>query len=213
GAAPAGSAARAPTHPGGSDRGLPPAPTLVPPLAPVLTQAPAQAAALAPAPAVAGPDPDDIVHLAERLETELDRLVDMRRTLVEEDAATERRARRGLRRGLPPGFARLAPARQGASGPALTRKQARDSRPDTAYPDYEDMPANINERPLLHRAAVNALNVTVMTIALPVGAALITMSALGREDMLTSSRVTAVTGVAVALHNTGVTGWVQALFT
>lgn len=204
-------AGHAPAHAGLADRGLPPAPTLVPPLAPTLPPAPAAATA----PAGTSADPDDIVHLAQRLETELDRLVDMRRTLVEEDMATDRRERRGLRRGLPQGFPRLAPAPARLFVPKSAQKpaQARDSRPDTAYPDYEDMPANINERPLLHRAAVNALNVTVMTIALPVGAALITMSALGREDMLTSSRVTAVTGVAVALHNTGVTGWVQALFT
>ena len=38
---------------------------------------------------------------------------------------------------------------------------------------------------------------------MPVGAALLTMSVLGREDMLFSSRVTAVTGTAMGLYNTG----------
>ena len=65
------------------------------------------------------------------------------------------------------------------------------------------MPDNIDERPLLHRAAVNAMNATVLVFALPVGAALLTMSVLGREDMLFSSRVTAVTGTVVGLANTG----------
>ena len=74
------------------------------------------------------------------------------------------------------------------------------------------MPANVDERPLLHRAAVNALNVTVMTIALPVGAALLTMSVLGREDMVFSSRVTAVTGVGVGLYNTGIAEKLVSLF-
>jgi hypothetical protein len=38
------------------------------------------------------------------------------------------------------------------------------------------------------------------------------MSVLGREDMLFSSRVTAVTGVGVGLHNTGIAERLFALF-
>ncbi|MCB1358956.1 MAG: hypothetical protein KDK53_21455 [Maritimibacter sp.] len=230
GGAPSHRATHPAVHADATNRILPPAPSLVPPLTPSAAPSPDQPAdpsapkSLVPPPAVSGAakrapstvEPDDIVQLAARLETELDRLGDIRRALSAGEATAERSAprRAGLRRGLPQGFPRLAPAatRLFGHGPAPTSARMRDSRPETAYPDYEHMPANVNERPLLHRAAVNALNVTVMSIALPVGAALLTMSVFGREDMLTSSRVTAVTGVAVALHNTGAASWLQSLF-
>lgn len=158
--------------------------------------------------------PDDMIQgLASRLEAELDRLLETRRALEMAGAApvpvpaNRRHAPRPWR----PVVARLI-----SGPPASTRRLFGGPKDiagmDGAYPDYEHMPANVDERPLLHRAAVNALNVTVMTVALPVGAALLTMSVLGREDMLFSSRVTAVTGLGVGLYNTGVAEKLFTLF-
>lgn len=155
--------------------------------------------------------PEEIIQdLARRLETELDRLEEARRAFEQAGAAADTQrtpAPHGLRLVVP----RLIPGLP-SSTLGLFRMPANSGRGNEAYPDYEHMPANVDERPLLHRAAVNALNVTVMTIALPVGAALLTMSVLGREDMLFSSRVTAVTGVGVGLYNTGVVERIFNLF-
>jgi len=159
--------------------------------------------------------PDDIIQgLARRLEAELDRLEETRRALEIAGAATgsARTVRRRTPRDWRQVVAQLVPDRPAATFGlfAAPAPRARQAGGDDAYPDDAHMPANVDERPLLHRAAVNALNVSVMTIALPVGAALLTMAVLGREDMLVSSRVTALTGVGVALSNTGM---VERLFT
>ncbi len=156
------------------------------------------------------PHPEDIIQgLASRVEAELARLERARMAFEQAEVASERRTRptHGMRLIVPRLFPSLPPSTVG-----LFRMPGKPHPAAGAYPDYEHMPANVDERPLLHRAAVNALNVTVMTIALPVGAALLTMSVLGREDMLFSSRVTAVTGVGVGLYNTGIAERVFSLF-
>ncbi|MEZ5723218.1 MAG: hypothetical protein R3D59_17935, partial [Paracoccaceae bacterium] len=147
-------------------------------------------APVAAAPSAAPGEPEDIVlRLTGRVEAELARLERARAAFEEAEAAADRRAQEthGMRVVVPRLFPGFPP-----STLRLFRMPGK-AGDEAAYPDYEHMPANLDERPLLHRAAVNALNVTVMTIALPVGAALLTMSVLGREDMLFSSRVTAVT--------------------
>ena len=161
-------------------------------------------------PAATAPAPEEIIQdLASRVDAELARLDHARSAFEVAEAAAERRAHQtqGIRLVVP----RLFPGMPTATLALLRARGGR--RPAAApYPDYDHMPANVDDRPLLHRAAVNALNVTVMTIALPVGAALLTMAVLGREDMLFSSRVTAVTGVGVGLYNTGVADRLLSLF-
>jgi len=60
---------------------------------------------------------------------------------------------------------------------------------------------DIDNQPFIHRAAVNALNATMLVFALPVGAALVTLSVLGRESLGFSSRITALTGSAMGVAN------------
>ncbi len=160
--------------------------------------------------AAKAPEPEEIIQgLARRVDAEIARLDQARSAFEVAEAAADRRAHQtqGLRLVVP----RLFPGMPTATL-SLLRARSKFKRAAAPYPDYDHMPANVDERPLLHRAAVNALNVTVMTIALPVGAALLTMSVLGREDMLFSSRVTAVTGVGVGLYNTGVAERLLSLF-
>lgn len=159
--------------------------------------------------AVNAVQPEEMLQgLASRVERELARLEEARKVYEVAEASAERRLQRqhGMRLIVP----RLFPGHEpkiikllslpGLAGGATAAATAGGGGP--AYPDYAHMPANVDERPLLHRAAVNALNIAVMTVALPVGAALLTMSVLGREDMLFSSRVTALTGTAIGISNT-----------
>ncbi|WP_281843060.1 hypothetical protein [Sinisalibacter aestuarii] len=53
--------------------------------------------------------------------------------------------------------------------------------------------------PLVHRGAINALNVAVMAFSLPMGAFLMTLALLGRESLVMSSRVTAATGAGIGV--------------
>ncbi|RME17453.1 MAG: hypothetical protein D6801_03370 [Alphaproteobacteria bacterium] len=64
---------------------------------------------------------------------------------------------------------------------------------DDLIPEFDD----VERAPLVHRSAVNALNVAVMAFSLPVGAVLLTMAVLGRESMTFSARLAAVTGVGI----------------
>lgn len=159
-------------------------------------------------------EPEDIIQgLASRVDAELNRLERARRAFEDAEATADRRAQQthGMRLVVPRLLPGLPPSTLGLFRmPGKAQTGAAAAAAD--YPDYDHMPANVDDRPLLHRAAVNALNVTVMAIALPVGAALLTMSVLGREDMLFSSRVTAVTGVGVGLYNTGVAERLFGLF-
>ena len=59
--------------------------------------------------------------------------------------------------------------------------------------------ADPETQPLVHRAAVNALNASMVAFALPVGAALLTLSVLGRESLGLSSRTTAITGAFMGI--------------
>lgn len=58
---------------------------------------------------------------------------------------------------------------------------------------------DVDAQPLVHRAAVNALNASMVAFALPVGAALLTLAVLGRESIGLSSRITALTGAYIGL--------------
>ena len=178
--------------------------------APAVAAASAASAATTEIRTMGAPRPEEIVQdLASRVDAELARLHRARTAFDMAEASAERRAQQSHRMRLivPRLFPGMPPSATG-----LFRMPGKRQAAGADYPDYDHMPANADERPLLHRAAVNALNVTVMTIALPVGAALLTMSVLGREDMLFSSRVTAVTGTAMGLYNTGMAERLFALF-
>jgi hypothetical protein len=75
------------------------------------------------------------------------------------------------------------------------RMVALDPAPDSIFPPV----AKAHAAPLIHRSAINALNVAVMAFSLPMGAFLMTLALLGRESLLMSSRVTAATGAGIGM--------------
>lgn len=80
------------------------------------------------------------------------------------------------------------------------------------YPPEEELPDQIHAKPLVHRAAIYAMNSSLVAFALPVGAAILTYSILGRENLATTSRVTALTGAGLAFANTEVGAQVLSYF-
>lgn len=73
-------------------------------------------------------------------------------------------------------------------------------------PDEEDTiwDTDPESQPIVHRAAVNALNAAMLVFALPVGAALLTLAVLGRESLGFSARTTALTGSYMGVSQSGV---------
>jgi hypothetical protein len=65
----------------------------------------------------------------------------------------------------------------------------------------------------LHRAAIHTLNTSVMVFSLPVGAFLLTLSMAGRESMVLSSRLTAMTGSTIGLAQTQQLQSILSIFT
>jgi hypothetical protein len=65
----------------------------------------------------------------------------------------------------------------------------------------------------LHRAAIYTLNTSVMVFSLPVGAFLLTLSMAGRESMVLSSRLTAMTGSTIGLAQTQQLQSILSIFT
>ena len=65
----------------------------------------------------------------------------------------------------------------------------------------------------LHRAAIHTLNTSVMVFSLPVGAFLLTLSMAGRESMVLSSRLTAMTGSTIGLAQTEQLQSILSIFT
>ena len=65
----------------------------------------------------------------------------------------------------------------------------------------------------LHRAAVHTLNTSIMVFSLPVGAFLLTLSIAGRESMVLSSRLTAMTGSTIGLAQTEQLQTILSIFT
>ena len=56
--------------------------------------------------------------------------------------------------------------------------------------------------PLAQRLTLYSMNLTLVIVAAPVGAALLTYNALGREDMKLTARAMSLTGIAVAVAQT-----------
>jgi hypothetical protein len=65
--------------------------------------------------------------------------------------------------------------------------------------DIADGPAT--DRPVAHRLAIYTMNTSLMVICLPVGAAMFSYCALGRENLNVVGRVMALTGIGIALAN------------
>lgn len=66
--------------------------------------------------------------------------------------------------------------------------------PEAVVPQPASSPRDM---PLEHRLAIYTLNTTLLVIALPVGAAMLTFNALGRESLTATARAMAITGVGI----------------
>lgn len=110
--------------------------------------------------------------------------------------------------------ARLAAARIRAKlRPDVPEQPFANSQPDLPHPMvseaarirealYEAEGQDAGRAPLVQRLTLYSLNMTLIIVVAPVGAALLTYNALGREDMRLTARAVALTGFAVALSQT-----------
>ncbi|GHE00259.1 hypothetical protein U879_12000 [Defluviimonas sp. 20V17] len=138
-------------------------------------------------------------RLMERLETEIPdnapmRLPDMPAPLAESaDQADDTESPSALEIAARADFAKLI-ANDMPDLPAPDLPQL-DRIRDALYPaDVEE------DRPeLVQRLAIYTANTTLMLVALPVGAALMTYNVLGREDAKLTARAMALTGAAIGL--------------
>lgn len=65
------------------------------------------------------------------------------------------------------------------------------------YPEDLEEAKSPRDRPLPHRLTIYTLNTSLLVIALPVGAAMLTYNALGRESLTATARAMAITGVGI----------------
>lgn len=65
------------------------------------------------------------------------------------------------------------------------------------YPDNLEEVTSPRDRPLAHRLSIYTLNTSLLIVALPVGAAMLTYNALGRESLTATARAMAITGVGI----------------
>lgn len=72
------------------------------------------------------------------------------------------------------------------------------------YPPDVELPDQIHAKPLVYRATVYTINASVIAVSAPVGVALLTYFALGRENLNVAARVMAITGSLVGLSQTGI---------
>lgn len=118
---------------------------------------------------------------------------------------------------MPKPLAESADAPQAEDGPSAMETAARDDfrslvandLPDLPRPDVDQLdrirgalyPADPDDgKPVLaHRLAIYAANTTLMLVALPVGAALMTYSVLGGEDARLTARAVALTGAVIGI--------------
>ncbi len=70
---------------------------------------------------------------------------------------------------------------------------------EALYPSQRLVADAATANPLLHRAAIHAMNAFVLAFALPLGATMMTLAVLGRESWVMSARATAVTGAFAGL--------------
>ncbi|WP_066813906.1 hypothetical protein [Frigidibacter mobilis] len=116
--------------------------------------------------------------------------------------------------GQPPA-ARLTEGRAKAKRhPSALPQAFANSQPDLPHPMVSEA-ARIREAlyaddaqdpaakaPLVQRLTLYSMNLTLIIVVAPVGAALLTYNALGREDMKLTARAMSLTGIAVAFSQT-----------
>jgi hypothetical protein len=71
------------------------------------------------------------------------------------------------------------------------------------YPTLSELPDPKNAVPFVHRAAIHSMNAAVIAFSLPVGAAVLTYSILGRESLGFTSRAMALVGTLTGVSHTG----------
>lgn len=70
------------------------------------------------------------------------------------------------------------------------------------YPPEDELPQPQHEKPLVHRAAIHSMNASVIAFSLPLGAAVLTYTILGRESFEFSGRMAALTGFIMGTSQT-----------
>ncbi|MZQ88348.1 hypothetical protein GVY41_03030 [Frigidibacter albus] len=110
--------------------------------------------------------------------------------------------------------ARLAKARAKISLRPTAPEAFANSQPDLPHPMvseaarirealYEaEARENSGKAPLVQRLTLYSMNLTLIIVVAPVGAALLTYNALGREDLKLTARALSLTGIAVACAQT-----------
>lgn len=89
---------------------------------------------------------------------------------------------------LPPGFAR--------------ETMVSDRLRYALYPPMEELPDQVHAKPVAHRVAIYTINASVMAFSLPIGVAMLTYFALGRESLNMAARAMAVTGSIMGVSQT-----------
>lgn len=80
------------------------------------------------------------------------------------------------------------------------------------YPPENDLPQPAQAKPLLHRAAIHSMNASVIAFSLPLGAAVLTYTVLGRESFEFSGRMAALTGFIMGTSQTQLGAQIFAAF-
>ncbi|WP_372612134.1 hypothetical protein [Aquicoccus sp.] len=70
------------------------------------------------------------------------------------------------------------------------------------YPPEDELPQPQQAKPLVHRAAIHSMNASVIAFSLPLGAAVLTYTILGRESFEFSGRMAALTGFIMGTSQT-----------
>lgn len=152
----------------------------------------------------------DIVSLHERLDDTLARVrpgAPPVRTWAPPESFIHRRRRRQRNVGEdanahmpPPPEVRVPPQDDIANTipdlPGTNRGQAARIRA-ALYPEGRPDMIGPKAQPLQHRLAIYTMNTTLLVIAMPVGAAMLTYNALGRESLTATARAMAITGVGL----------------
>lgn len=145
----------------------------------------------------------DIVSLHSRLDETLSRVrhgAPHIRTWAPPDGFGRRRHVAGEDPSMPPPEVRAnAPEPVANALPDLPPAAIGDAAAIRAALYPEGRPDRIDPRaqPLAHRITIYTLNTTLLVIALPVGAAMLTYNALGRESLSATARAMAITGVGL----------------
>lgn len=96
--------------------------------------------------------------------------------------------------------------RQVALGLPQTEVRDQSILRNVFLPDFDAADTSATDRPVEHRLAIYTLNTSLVVICLPVGAAMFSYCALGRENLNAVGRAMALTGVGIALAQSSLAG-------